>query len=210
MEIASMRYGVSVARRAAVQLIYKFLKGDEMRITKLWLICMCCVMVAPAVWGQAATAPAKPGILGYLDPHTGAFRPVPSAAEEGPDAAAPTTFGGTITVTLTITLKTMGLTNITCLEEVSVIGGTPSPRAFDESNSVAATGTGNTRTCKLSIPYSWGLTTQASDNMITSYSVLGSTGTSGLPRRTSILSPLDTRKVPANGTTTTLTASVTL
>ena len=182
-----------------------------MRITKLLLICMCCVMVAPAVWGQTANGPSKPGILGYLDPHTGAFRPVPSAAEEDSELPAATTFTGTITVTLTITLKTTGLTNITCSEEVSVIDAiTTSPRFYVESNSVAATGTGTTRTCKLSIPYAWALATQASDSMTTGYSVVGSTSTTGLPQRTSTLSPLDTRKVPANGATTALTAAVTL
>jgi len=175
---------------------------------KLLLICMCCVMVAPVVWGQTENVPAKPGILGYLDPHTGAFRPVPSGAEESPDAL--TTFTGTITVTLTITLKTTGLTNITCSEEVSVIdAATTSARFFAESNTVVATGTGGTRTCKLSIPYAWALATQSSDNMSTSYVVFGSTGT-GPPQRSSTLSPLDTRKVPANGATTALTAAVTL
>ena len=179
-----------------------------MRITKLLLICLCCVMVAPVVWGQTENGPAKPGILGYLDPHTGAFRPVPSGAEESPDAL--TTFTGTITVTLTITLKTAGLTNITCSEEVSVLdAAATSPRFYAESNSVAATGTGTTRTCKLSIPYAWALATQASDNMSTSYVVFGSTST-GPPTRSSTLSPLDTRKVPANGATTALTANVTL
>jgi len=179
-----------------------------MRITKLLLICLCCVMVAPVVWGQTENGPAKPGILGYLDPHTGAFRPVPSGAEESPDAL--TTFTGTITVTLTITLKTTGLTNITCSEEVSVLdAAATSPRFYAESNSVAATGTGTTRTCKLSIPYAWALATQASDNMSTSYVVFGSTST-GPPTRSSTLSPLDTRKVPANGATTALTANVTL
>ena len=184
-----------------------------MRITKLLLICICCVVFVPAVWGQAASAPATKGILGYLDPQTGAFRPVPSAAEESPDlAAASTTFTGTITVTLTITLKTTALTNITCSEEVSVLDAvttTTAPRFFGESNSVAATGTGTTRTCKLSIPYSWGLTTQASDNMTTGYAVVGVAGTT-LPQRTSTHSPLDTRKVPANGAITALTAAVTL
>ena len=182
-----------------------------MRITKLLLICMCCVMVAPTVWAQTATSQAKPGILGYLDPHTGAFRPVPAAAEEDSALPAAATFTGTITVTLTITLKTTGLTNITCTEEVDVLDAlTTGGRSFLESNTVAATGTGTTRTCKLSIPYSWGLTTQASDTMTTGYSVVGSTGTTGLPQRTSTLSPLDTRKVPANGATTALTAAVTL
>ena len=180
-----------------------------MRITKLLLICLCCVMVAPVVWGQTENGPAKPGILGYLDPQTGAFRPVPSATEESPDAYALTTFTGTITVTITITLKTAGLTNITCSEEVSVLDGTTSFSSFGESNTVAATGTGTTRTCKLSIPYSWLLTNQASDNMSTSYTVVGSTGTT-LPQRSSSHFPLDTRKVPANGAITNLTAAVTL
>jgi hypothetical protein len=57
-----------------------------MRITKLLLICMCCLIVSPAVWGQTANSSAKPGILGYLDPNTGAFRPVP-AADETTDAS---------------------------------------------------------------------------------------------------------------------------
>jgi hypothetical protein len=182
-----------------------------MNITKLLLICMCCVIVAPAVWGQAANAPANPGVLGYWDQRTGAFRPIPPVVEESlPDIAALTPFGGTVTLTITINLKTTALTTITCSEEVSVFDGTTTPRIFSESNTVTATGTGTTRTCKLSIPYSWALTTQASDNMTTSYSVIGSTGTTGLPQRTSSLSPLDTRKVPANGAITALTAAVTL
>jgi hypothetical protein len=180
-----------------------------MRITKLLLICMCCVMVAPTVWAQTATSQAKPGILGYLDPHTGAFRPVPAAAEETTEAPAAPTVTGTVTVTLTITLKTTGLTNITCSEELSV-ADTSSFSSFAESNSVAATGTGTTRTCKLSIPYSWGLTTASNDSMTTSYAVVGFTGTTGLPQRSSSHFPLDTRKVPANGAITALTASVTL
>src|SRR6202171_5029291 len=136
-----------------------------MRITKLLLFCICFVMIASASWGQTANRPGKPGILGYFDPQTGTFRPVPSAAEGDSDLAAATTFTGTITVTLTITLKTTGLTNITCTETVSVLDAlTTSLRIFSESNSVLATGTGTTRTCKLSIPYSWGLSTQSSDN----------------------------------------------
>jgi hypothetical protein len=201
----------ALAPSLGVRLLANFSKGVEMKTTKLLLICMCFVMIAPAVWGQTANSPAKPGILGFLDPATGAFRPVPAAAEQDSDAPATTTFTGTVTLTLTITLKTTGLTSITCTETVSVLDAlTTGARIFSESNSVLATGTGTTRTCKLSIPYSWGLTTQASDNMTTGYSVVGTTGTTGLPQRTSTLSPLDTRKVPANGATTALTASVTL
>src|SRR3984893_6211216 len=179
-----------------------------MRITKLFLICMCCVMVAPAVWAQTANSP-QPGILGYLDPHTGAFRPVPAVAEDSLAAPAAATFTGTINLTITVTLKTAGLPNITCTEEASVNDGTTSFSSFAESNTVAATGTGTTRTCKLSIPYSWLLTNQASDNMSTSYTVVGSNGPT-VPQRSSSHFPLDTRKVQANGAITTLTAAVSL
>ena len=181
-----------------------------MRITTLLVVCMCCLVAAPAVWGQAPNTSAKPGILGYLDPQTGAFRPIPQMAAEDVELPAVTTFTGTISVTLTITLKTTGLTNITCTADTTVIDNLTSPVNYTESNTVAATGTGSTRTCKLTIPYSWALATQPSDSMSTGYTVFGSTGTSGLPQRIASRSPLDTRKVPSNGTTTTLTAAVTI
>jgi hypothetical protein len=177
-----------------------------MRITKLLLICMCCLIVAPALWGQTANSSAKPGILGYLDPNTGAFRPVP-AADETTDAL--TTFSGTITVSFAITVKSTGLTNVSCTIEVSVVDAPSSPRIYGESATAAATGSGTTRTCKVTLPYAWALATQASDNMTTNYFVTGGGSVSALAR-SSTLSPLDTRKVPANGATTALTAAVTL
>lgn len=180
-----------------------------MRIVKLLCICLCCLIVAPAVWGQSANSQNKAGILGYLDPHTGAFRPVPSASDDQIDFATFTTFGGTITVTLTITVKSTGLTNFSCTAETSVTDAiTTTPRGYSESATAAATGTGATRTCKLTIPYSWSLATQASDSMTTSY-VFGSSSTT-VSQRTTGLSPLDTRKVPASGATTALTAAVTI
>lgn len=179
-----------------------------MRATKLLLTCVCCILVAvPATWGQAAESRATPGVLGYLDPHTGAFRAVPAAPEQDAELAAATLFGGTVTVAITITVKTTALTNFTCNATVSAFDA--GATIFTESNTVAATGTGTTRSCKLSIPYSWGLATQSTDNMSTSYEVLGSTGATGLPQRISTRSPLDTRKVPANGAITALTAAVT-
>jgi hypothetical protein len=184
-----------------------------MRISKLLLICMCCLVAAPAVWGQAANRPARPGILGYLDPHTGAFRPLPQAVEDGAEPPPLTTFTGTVNLTLTITLKSTLLTTVVCSMDVSTDDAlsTGVPRFLDEVDEVSATGTGTTRTCKLSIPYSWGLSTQSTDSMNTGYSVTGSPSTAGArPIRSSTVSPLDTRKVPANGTITTLTASVTL
>ncbi len=184
-----------------------------MKITKLLLICMCCVMVAPAVWGQAANSAAKPGILGYLDPKTGAFRPVPTATDEIVDPATFTTFGGTVTVTLTITVKTTSLTVFTCSIDVNLEDNLSAGlRSYSESGTATATGTGTTRTCKVTIPYSWSLATHSSDSMSTTYFVFGSgTSTTGADtQRSSGLSPLDTRLVPANGAATNLSAAVTL
>lgn len=171
------------------------------------------LLILPAAWAQAAGASAASGVLGYLDPHTGAFHPVTSATEESVDAASLPVFGGTITVTLTITLKTTAITNVTCSANVSVTDAatTGVPRFLAETNTVAATGTGTTRTCKMTIPYAWGLSTQTTDSMSTGYVVSGAPATAGaLPVRTSTVSPLDSRKVPANGTITALTGNVTL
>ena len=178
-----------------------------MRITKQLFFCICCLgIAAPAAWGQVANGQATPGILGYLDPRTGAFRPVPPAAEDDASLPAATVVAGTVTLTITITVKTPGLTNFNCNAEVSVLDGTTT--RFFESGAVAATGTGSTRTCKLSIPYSWSLTSQATDTMTTNYIVIGIPGTAGFLQRTSERTPLDSRKVPANGAITALTAAV--
>jgi hypothetical protein len=184
-----------------------------MRTSKILLICLCCLIAAPAVMGQAASSAAKPGILGYLDPQTGAFRPVPQVLDDSLEFPSLTTFTGTINLTITVTLKTTTITNVTCVATVLVEDAitTGSPRIIEESNDVTGTGSGSTRTCKLSIPYSWSLATQSSDSMNTDYSVFGSaSATNALPSRTSLLSPVDSRKVPSSGTTTTLTAAVTL
>jgi hypothetical protein len=189
-----------------------------MRIRKLLLIHMCCLLAALAVWGQAANSQAvnshaQPGILGRYDPHTRVFRPLPQ-----PDVTAEplalTTFTGTIDVSFNITVKSTGITNVNCYVIVSLgdAASTGNLRSIGEIGIVAATGSGGTRTCTVSIPYSWSLATQASDTMSTSYIVtnLFLLGGAAPPERSSVLVPLDTRKVPANGTTTNLSANVTI
>jgi hypothetical protein len=180
-----------------------------MKITKLLLICLCFVIAAPAVWGQAATTAAKPGILGYLDPHTGAFRPVPQVAKaEGlvPDL---TTYTGTLNVTVDITIKSAGITNVSCTATASVIDNEmSSPTVFTETDVVAATGSGTSMTCSLKIPYLWVLATGPSDTISTSYTVTGTAVSGGLPQRMASRDPLDVRSVPGNGAVTYLRAGV--
>ena len=181
-----------------------------MRITPLLTICLCYLIAATAVWGQAPSTSTNPGVLGYLDPRTGAFRPIPQLAAEDADIAAASTFGGTITLTITVTLKTPAITAVTCTAQVTVVDNPAvSPTTFGEINTVAATGS-NPKTCKLTIPYSWALATQSTDTMSINYSVFGAVGTTGLPQRTATRVPLVNLKVPANGAPTTLTAAVTL
>lgn len=180
-----------------------------MRLHKMLSISVCCLAAAIPAWGQTTKTPAIPGILGYMDPHTGVFHPIPGASSDDAEAPPATTFTGTINLTITITVKTSGLTSFTCVASTSVVDGTTSPTVYGESDTVLATGSGSTRTCTLSIPYSWSLTTQSSDTMTTSYTVTGIAST-GTPARSADRTPLDSRKVPASGATTTLTASVTL
>lgn len=184
-----------------------------MKFAKLLLICVCCLIATTAAWGQAANIQTKPGILGYFDPQTGAFRPLPQASADEEDASrAASVFTGTINVTITVTLKTTTITTVTCEigTDTNDAVTTATPLFYNESNSVTATGTGTTRTCKLSIPYAWTLSTQPTDTMTTSYTVIGGTSTTSPTTRTASRNPLDTRKVPVNGATTTLTAAVTL
>jgi hypothetical protein len=178
-----------------------------MRIRALSLIFTCFLLVVPAVWSQQTKSTVQHGILGFLDPNTGAFHPVPMVTEEDAELPASVTVTGTITVTLTITIKTVGITNVNCSTNVSVLDAqTTTPIFWAETANLAATGTGSTRTCKLTIPYSWSLVTASTDNMSTSYSVFAT----GTESRSSSRSPLDVRKVPASGATTALTAAVTI
>lgn len=126
-----------------------------MRISKVFLISMCCLLAPSAVWGQATSGQAKPGILGYLNPQTHTFHALAQPVVDTVEPPALTTFTGTVTVTITITLKSSGITNVNCVSLVSVQDGTfPSTRSFSEADIVAATGSGSTRTCTVSVPYS--------------------------------------------------------
>ena len=91
-----------------------------MRTTRLLLICICCLGIAvPTLWGQAASGQAMNGILGYLDPRTGAFRAVTAVVDDSDSLPAAIVVGGTVTLTITITVKTTGLTNFTCSASIT-------------------------------------------------------------------------------------------
>ncbi len=189
-----------------------------MRAVKILSICVCFIVFTQAMWGQKANEAARPGIPGYLDPRTGAFRPtVPT--EESPDLSTATVATtGSFVVNFTINVKSVlpSTDTIACLVDIVVSDATTtaSPRFFNESAAVAATGTGATRLCKVTIPYSWALTTASTDMVSIDYTItapgLFISTTNALPFRLSSLTPLAVIKVPASGATTTETVTATI
>ncbi|HXY09005.1 MAG TPA: hypothetical protein VEI52_14275 [Terriglobales bacterium] len=118
-----------------------------------------------------------------------------------------TTEGGTIVVTLTITVKSVNIKTVNCTAEVVVSDA----HSYAESATVAASGT-TTRTCKITIPYSWELENPTADLVSVSY-VISATGTGaggGPLTRSSSSSIFPTFKLPPNGATTNESAAATI
>ncbi len=143
-----------------------------MRIAKSILVCVCLLGLAQPVWSQKGNEAAKPtpGILGYLDPKTGAFRPLvqnPVEDEEVEPALAPTTGTFVFNFTITIASKNLGGDTILCSANADTFETTG--LSAEESASVKATVTGSTAKCTVTIPYSWPLKSASSDTVSLSY-----------------------------------------
>ena len=154
-----------------------------------------------------------PGIPGYLDARGGFHVLPPLAVDENEIQDAVTTFTGTIVVNFTITVSsTIPTTDkISCLASASVFD-TGSSGAIEETAAVAATRTGATATCKVTIPYSWPLVSGTTDQVSLTYEVSAPglfTATNGLPLRTSTQS-ITHIAVPKTGTTTTENVAATI
>ena len=186
-----------------------------MRFPKVILACVCLLGLTQPVWSQKAKEPANQGILGYLDPKTGAFRPVAQGQVEEFDntALAPTNAGKFVfNFTITISSTDLGSDTISCLATASLTDNLPlSPIFIDETASVKATVSGSTASCTVNIPYSWTLKTGTTDTVLLSYvvSAVGPSASGGLPTRTSSQG-IANIKVPANGSTTTETIASTI
>jgi hypothetical protein len=79
---------------------------------------------------------------------------------------------------------------------------TSSPRSHGESATAAATGSGTTRTCKVTRPYAWALANPSQrqyDDQLLRYWGWFSFRAGSEEQYSLSLSLLDTRKVPANG-----------
>ena len=182
-----------------------------MRISRIVLaVCVCLLGVSQPVRSQKTTETTQHGIPGYLDPRTGTFKPMANmAAQEEPEIEAPSS--GDFAVTFNISVKSTipSTDTISCFFTASVIGDA-SGKIFSDSMTVAATRSGSTATCKLTMFYSWPLSSPTTDLVSLEYSV-GATGTASapLPARESTQS-LSSIKVPAVGATTTETITSTI
>jgi hypothetical protein len=135
------------------------------------------------------------GVLGYLDPKTGIFRSL-TRDLRSPEAAAATKTTGTFVLSANVTVSTPA-SAVTCsaLSIVEDVAGT-----FITSATVAATRSGSTASCKITMPYEWGLDSPSTDHVILTLTVSAGSGLYD----ESVDFPAVTEKVPANGATTTL------
>jgi len=178
--------------------------------------------LAPFSFGQLFSKPHPANkTLGYYDPATGAFQPLPKATDAEEPAATVT--GGTITFRLTINVKSTIPKNavIACSGSASVLSDS-SDLTFDEEGSAVATLVSGTQyLCIVKLPYSWTLSSAATDKVYLNYSasmdygyeVTATNGSAtivqGVSARltTHSIAPID---VPINGATTTNSITVTM
>jgi len=172
------------------------------------------LLAATLTYPLAAQMPDN-GILGYLDPKTGAFHPVsPASPADEINAAtvSPTTGKFVFSFTITVASSIPSSQSIVCeaVTDVTEVSGVQSS-IFDEEASTVASRSGSTATCTVTIPYSWLLATPASDTVTIRYVIGVGTTTSITSAATrSSNHNLPSIKVPANGATTTETIKATI
>ena len=187
----------------------------------LGLLVVLFLVSAPSGFTQLGTQSLTPHrTLGYYNSDTGLFEPIRSTTQDISGAAVtPTT--GTLVYKFTITLKSPLPKNglVICSAGGDVIETTYS--ADEQGFGTATLESGNTYTCSVSMPYSWQLHTPTTDKIILSYkaqtyeaiqlTASNGTGTTVITTagRASSQSTAEI-PVPADGTITTETVSVTL
>ncbi len=185
-----------------------------MKVSRIILGVLVCALSSQLCWSQEARPVSPNRVLGYLDSSTGVFRSIVQTEDfDSSSLAAANPQTGTIVVNFTITIKSVipATTPINCSVEASVAeisaGGV---NLISDGATVAATRTGSTAKCTVTIPYSWMVSNSATARLSLTYSLVASkTGTTGLLSRSSIGS-IASIPVPANSATTTQTVNTVL
>lgn len=163
------------------------------------------------------------GVLGYLNPKTGAFTPMAQSVADAEALASITPTTGKFVFNFTLTVLSTVPKNavVTCEADVSVSESSTGQFITETVGGPATKGTGTTWTCSLTMPYSWVLSTPTSDTaVITSdasitegYQVTATNGTGTLVTAVSVREThkdVGSIKVPATGATTTEAISTTM
>jgi hypothetical protein len=199
---------------------YKFRRRFYMnrtRISMMILSCICFTALTQPVWGQTGVRNPRT-VPGHLT--AGTINHAPMVVVDNLDLALAslTTFGGTFTFKITITVKStnLGSDTIICgagtvVDDINMTTGMNSGSYIEEA-SLLASRSGSTATCTVNIPYSWGLANGSTDVVALFYTIDATTQTAGSFGEPSRVNQhfLASIKVPANGTTTTISAAATI
>jgi hypothetical protein len=186
-------------------------RSVSMRTYRFLFVCTFVAALALPAWSQNANQTSANGILGYLNPRTGSFSPL---AQPSSDDVLPalTTVGGKFVVNFTITISsTLPTTDVISCGIDSVLVDLGSGFTLLESAAVAATRTGSSAKCTVTLPYSWTLASQTTDMVSLTYSIIVPATAAGaqFPNRTSNHG-FATIKVPANGAITPFNLTATI
>jgi hypothetical protein len=186
-----------------------------MRMSRIIVALVVCALSSQMAWSQEESLAGSNGVLGYLDPSTGAFRPVSQMADfDSESAAEASTLTGTFVVNFTITVKSAipATAPITCSVSADLIEASLSGvNIIVETATVVGTRTGSTAKCTVTIPYSWTVLNLTTAKVSLTYSLSGgkATATAGLVSRSNS-GGIASIPVPANGATTTQTVNAVL
>jgi hypothetical protein len=183
------------------------IQGETVKTTKLLFALTCVLGIAANCFGQDAAVETKktPGILGYLDPKTGSFRPVQTQDKAPSAPGSGTQVTGTVVFTVTATLNPAipAGAKIECSAKASV-GSEPSLSSNSHQAQVMARRSGKTATCTVNIPYTWTLTSPSGDTLQMDVDMTALIGTSGtLPNSDAVWSDSLWIPLPPSGSTTT-------
>jgi len=143
----------------------------QSRKMMLPLLAVLVLGLAPFSFGQFVPKPRPTHkTLGYYDPATGAFRPVGKPAADA-EAPAATVTSGTITFRLTINVKSTIPKNavITCNGSAGVFDDSTDLESDEEGSAVATLVSGTQYLCIVKLPYTWTLSSSATDMVSLQY-----------------------------------------
>jgi len=186
-----------------------------MRFSKIVVVCICLLgLTQPArsqqtEGGQKKEGAAEQGIPGYLDPRTGAFKPMAKAPLEESEIEVLTPTAGDFQVTFKITVKSSlpSTAKVSCTFS-AIVQDTKSLLTMTDSMTVAATGSGGSRSCTLDMFYSWPLSSPSTDTAMLSYSIDALGGTSGTLDRSSTQTLPSKTPAPSGQTMITINATI--